>query len=100
MHVTLEVSPVDILIGLSSDSKDPDFLNAISSAKDKVRGTQLNFITENLIIMAIILFFIFDKVENEFNTKVISSNQAIIWDCLRILKIDNDIIGYGNLFKF
>ena len=46
MHVTLEVSPVDILIGLSSDSKDPDFLNAISSAKDKVRGTQLNFITE------------------------------------------------------
>ena len=43
---------------------------------------------------------IIDKVENEFNTKVISSNQAIIWDCLRILKIDNDIIGYGNLFKF
>ena len=42
---------------------------------------------------------IIDKVENEFNTKVISSNQAIIWDCLRILKIDNDIIGYGNLFK-
>ena len=25
MHVTLEVSPVDILIGLSSESKDPDF---------------------------------------------------------------------------
>ncbi len=46
MHVTLEVSPVDILIGLSSDSKDPDFLNAITSAKGKVRGTQLNFITE------------------------------------------------------
>ena len=43
---------------------------------------------------------IIDKIENEFNTKVISSNQAIIWDCLRILKIDNDIIGYGNLFKF
>ena len=42
---------------------------------------------------------IIDKVENELNTKVISSNQAIIWDCLRILKIDNDIIGYGNLFK-
>ena len=46
MHVTLEVSPVDILTGLSSDSKDPDFLNAITSAKDKVKGTQLNFITE------------------------------------------------------
>ena len=46
MHVTLEVSPVDILTGLSSDSKDPDFLNAITFAKDKVKGTQLNFITE------------------------------------------------------
>ena len=30
MHVTLEVSPVDILIGLSSESKDPDFLLAIN----------------------------------------------------------------------
>ena len=33
MHVTLEVSPVDILIGLSSESKDPDFLLAINMQK-------------------------------------------------------------------
>ena len=46
MHVTLEVSPVDILIGLSSNSQDPDFLNAIKNAKENIKGTQLNFISE------------------------------------------------------
>ena len=46
MHVTLEVSPVDILQGLSSNSQAPDFLLAISIAKEKIKGTQLNFISE------------------------------------------------------
>ena len=44
--MTLEVSPVDILKGLSSESKDPDFILAINNAKERVRGTQLNFISE------------------------------------------------------
>ena len=44
MHVTLEVSPVDILKGLSNDNQDPDFLQALDSAKKQVRGTQLNFV--------------------------------------------------------
>ena len=46
MHVTLEVSPVDILKGLSSNSQDPDFLMAIDNAKNKVKGTQLNFVDQ------------------------------------------------------
>ena len=46
MHVTLEVSPVDILIGLSSESKDPDFLLAINNAREVVRGTQINYISQ------------------------------------------------------
>ncbi len=46
MHVTLEVSPVDILIGLSSESKDPDFLNAIKIAKQNIKGTQQDLISE------------------------------------------------------
>ena len=44
--MTLEVSPVDILKGLSSESKDPDFILAINNAKERVKGTQLNFISE------------------------------------------------------
>ncbi len=46
MHVTLEVSPVDILIGLSSNNQDPDFVKAINVTKEKIKGTQQNFVDE------------------------------------------------------
>ncbi|WP_425393032.1 protein translocase subunit SecDF [Ekhidna sp.] len=46
MHVTLEVSPIDILKGLSGNSTDQDFLAALAAAKQNVRGTQLNFVDE------------------------------------------------------
>ncbi len=46
MHVTLEVSPIDIIKGLSGNSTDPDFLAALADAKNNVRGTQLNFVDE------------------------------------------------------
>ncbi|PPR45716.1 MAG: Arylmalonate decarboxylase [Alphaproteobacteria bacterium MarineAlpha5_Bin8] len=42
---------------------------------------------------------ILEKVEQKFNTTVISSNQAIIWDCLRLSNINNKINGYGKLFQ-
>jgi SecD/SecF fusion protein len=46
MHVTLEVSPIDILRGLSGSSKDSDFNESLSEAKNNIRGTQLNFVDE------------------------------------------------------
>ena len=46
MHVTLEVSPIDILKGLSGNSTDPDFLGALDQAKQNIKGTQLNFVEE------------------------------------------------------
>ncbi|WP_370090267.1 protein translocase subunit SecDF [Ekhidna sp.] len=46
MHVTLEVSPIDIVKGLSGNSGDADFLAALDQAKQNVRGTQLNFVSE------------------------------------------------------
>ncbi len=44
MHVTLEVSPVEIIKGKSGNSKDSKFLAAIDSARIRVRGTQNNFV--------------------------------------------------------
>ena len=41
---------------------------------------------------------VLDRVERSQNTIVISSNQAIIWDCLRSVGIDSKIKGYGKLF--
>ena len=46
MHVTLEISPIDIIKGLSGNSSNTDFLEALSEAKKNVRGTQLNFVDE------------------------------------------------------
>ncbi|WP_421873594.1 protein translocase subunit SecDF [Marinoscillum sp.] len=46
MHVTLEVSPVDILKGLSGNNQDPDFQAALAEAKANIRGTQISYVDE------------------------------------------------------
>ena len=46
MHVTLEVSPVEIVKGISGNSSDAEFLKALDMAKENVKGTQLNFVSE------------------------------------------------------
>ena len=42
---------------------------------------------------------ILDEVEKKFNTTVISSNQAIIWDCIQLLDMNVKMPGYGKLFN-
>ena len=42
---------------------------------------------------------ILDQVEKKFSTTVVSSNQAIIWDSLKLANIHADIQGYGKLFE-
>ncbi len=46
MHVTLEVSPIEILKGLSGNSRDADFNAALAQAKENIKGTQLSFVDE------------------------------------------------------
>ena len=43
MHVVLEVSPVDILKGLSGGSEDPDFLRALDMAEERQKNSQESF---------------------------------------------------------
>jgi SecD/SecF fusion protein len=43
MHVTLEVSPVDIIKGLSGNSENPEFLLALQQAVEKQRNSQESF---------------------------------------------------------
>ena len=45
MHVTLEVSPVDILKGLSGNNEDPDFQKALEVARERQRTSQERFTT-------------------------------------------------------
>ena len=43
MHVVLEVSPVEILKGLSGNNEDPDFLAAIANARQLQKTSQESF---------------------------------------------------------
>ena len=42
---------------------------------------------------------IIETLESKLSTDIISSNQAIIWDSLRLSNINQKIDGFGNLFK-
>lgn len=43
MHVTLEVSPIDIIKGLSGNSQDSSFLKALATARAQKSSSQENF---------------------------------------------------------
>ena len=40
---------------------------------------------------------VLDIAEQKFQTTIVSSNQAIIWDCLRLIKVNTSIRGFGKL---
>jgi maleate isomerase len=40
-----------------------------------------------------------NDLEKELNKPVISSNQALIWDCLELINSNNNIEGFGRLFN-
>ncbi|MDN5201608.1 protein translocase subunit SecDF [Fulvivirgaceae bacterium BMA10] len=44
MHVTLEVTPDEIIKALSDNSQDPDFLKAIENAKELQKTSQASFV--------------------------------------------------------
>ncbi len=73
MHVTLEVSPVEILEALSGNSTDESFLKAMEMAKLQQRNSQENFTT--------LFFNAFSEVSNGQSLASIfanSSNRGLI----------------------
>ena len=68
MHVTLEVSPIDIIKGLSGGSEDPKFLEALSLAKERQSGSQEPFLD--------LFYDAFQEVSPEGNLSEIFANSA------------------------
>lgn len=68
MHVTLEVSPVDIIKGLSGNNDDPQFLEALANAAQLQRNSQEDFV--DLFLQA------FDDVSNGGQLAPIFANAA------------------------
>ncbi|MDH5609108.1 MAG: protein translocase subunit SecD, partial [Cyclobacteriaceae bacterium] len=83
MHVTLEVSPVDILKGISANNQDPDFLQALQTAKNTVRGTQLNYVDEFYSSFRALapdktLAYIFSNASNRGRISLSSTDQEVL----------------------
>jgi SecD/SecF fusion protein len=68
MHVTLEVSPVDIIKGLSGNSENPEFLEALQLANEKQRSSQGAY--------ADLFYQSFKEVNPDGNLSVIFANAA------------------------
>ena len=83
MHVTLEVSPVDILKGLSGNNQDEDFQNALQTAKENIRGTQLNYVDEFYRVFKEnapdkSLAFIFSNAANRGRISLNSTDEEVL----------------------
>ena len=68
MHVVLEVSPVEILKGLSGNSEDKSFLAAIESAREKQKSSQESF--------ADLFYSSYKEIEPDGNLASIFVNSA------------------------
>lgn len=68
MHVVLEVSPVDIIKGLSGGSQDPDFLQALEVAQERQRNSQERFAT--------LFFDAFNEIAPDKNLADIFANAS------------------------
>ena len=73
---------------------------SLESLKESIANINLDNV-DGLFVSctALKIVDILDEVEKKFNTTVISSNQAIIWDCLQLLDTNIKVPGYGKLFN-
>jgi SecD/SecF fusion protein len=83
MHVTLEVSPVDILKGISGNSQDPAFLASLQEAKANIRGTQISFVDEFYRVYQTkapgqSLAYVFSNASNRGRISLSSSDEEVL----------------------
>ena len=89
MHITLEVSPVDILKGLSGNNSDEDFDAALNEAKANIQGTQINYVDEFYRVFKEkapdkSLAYIFSNASNRGRISLNSSDE----DILEIIRLE------------
>ena len=70
----------------------PDFIAEFALAQDRADADAIFISCGALRSLEVI-----DEIEKRAGKPVICSNQAMIWDCLRLAEIDDRIQGYGRL---
>ena len=84
----------DIESDIDIGKVDPDYLYDVLLKMD-LRGADALFIS----CTALPALSIIDKLEKKLGTIVLSSNQALIWDTLEKIGINDSIKGFGKLFS-
>ena len=85
---------LDIAADYDIGKVDQKFLNNILSKID-LRDADALFIS----CTALPVLNIIDDLEKKLNKPVLSSNQILIWDSLESIGKNNDVTGFGKLFK-
>tara|TARA_B100001123_G_scaffold406454_1_gene497727 strand:- start:7 stop:753 length:747 start_codon:yes stop_codon:yes gene_type:complete len=84
----------DIESDIDIGKVDPDYLYEVLLKMD-LKGADALFIS----CTALPALSIIDKLEKKLGMIVLSSNQALIWDTLEKIGINNSINGFGKLFS-
>ena len=84
----------DIESDIDIGKVDPDYLYEVLLKMDLNRADALFISCTALPALSII-----DKLEKKLNKIVLSSNQALIWDTLKKIGINDSINGFGKLFS-
>tara|TARA_B100000029_G_scaffold70726_1_gene62770 strand:+ start:103 stop:849 length:747 start_codon:yes stop_codon:yes gene_type:complete len=84
----------DIESDIDIGKVDPDYLYEVLLKMD-LNGADALFIS----CTALPALSIIDKLEKKLNKIVLSSNQALIWDTLKKIGINDSINGFGKLFS-
>ncbi|MEQ8335998.1 MAG: protein translocase subunit SecDF [Cyclobacteriaceae bacterium] len=102
MHITLEVSPVDILKGLSGNNTDEDFDAALREAKANIQGTQINYVDEFYRVFKEkapdkSLAYIFSNASNRGRISLNSTDEEIL-EIIR-LEVESAIDRSFNILR-
>ena len=84
----------DIESDIDIGKVDPDYLYEVLLKMD-LKGADALFIS----CTALPALSIIDKLEKKLNKIVLSSNQALIWDTLKKIGINDSINGFGKLIS-
>ena len=84
----------DIASDLDIGKVDSNYLFSVLKKIDLSKSDALFVSCTALPVLSLI-----NDLEKELNKPVITSNQALIWDCLELINSNNNIEGFGRLFK-
>ena len=73
---------------------DPNYLSEVLTKMDTGRSDALFVSCTALPVLKII-----DQIESKIKKTVLSSNQTLIWDSIRSVGYNNQVDGYGKLFR-